>query len=96
MTALINLLQPLVDLTPGEVIGGRFLALMLAIPLGLDYVLGRRRWKDLATVLVAVAAALNSFRMVVTSGYATYLSSRTPGLVAESSPTQESQRRCNT
>ena len=86
MTALMKFLQSLVDVTPEDVIGGLFLALQLANPLGLVYAMGRGRWQDLATVLVAVAAALISVGMVVTPGYATYPSSRTPRRVAESRP----------
>jgi hypothetical protein len=45
LTALTKFLQPRVDLTPEEVIGALFFALLLAIPLGLVYALGHGRWK---------------------------------------------------
>jgi hypothetical protein len=52
------------------VIGAVFLALVLAAPVGLIAVAGRRRGKDVSMTLVAIATAANFLGMIVAVGQA--------------------------
>ena len=59
-----------------SVLGGVFLALMLTSPVGLAYVVGRRRGKDVSITLIALATVTNLIGMAVAIGHAKYVEDR--------------------
>lgn len=73
MKYLNDVLDAVTAMPADAVIGGVFLALMLTSPLGLAYAVGRRRGKDVAMALVALATAANLIGMAIAAVHARHV-----------------------
>ena len=73
MQYLSEIFDAVTTLPVDSVLGGVFLALVLASPVGLAYNVGRRRGKDASMMLVGLATAMNFIGMALAIGHAQYV-----------------------